>query len=57
MTSPREDRPGPAEREESELYRSAGLKPEFVKRIVSTPNDDIWISSRQELLREDVLTP
>ena len=51
-----EDRAVPALREESELYRSAGLKAEFVKRIVSTPNDDIWIPSRQELLREDVLT-
>ena len=46
----------PALREESELYRNAGLKPEFVKRIVATPNDDIWIPTRQELLREDVLT-
>ena len=51
-----EDRAVPALREESELYRSAGLKAEFVKRIVATPNDDIWIPSRQELLREDVLT-
>jgi len=51
-----DDRAGPAEREEAELYRSAGLKAEFVKRIVATPNDDIWIPSRQELLREDVLT-
>ena len=51
-----EDRALPAQREELELYRSAGLKPEFVKRIVSTPNDNIWIPSRQELLREDVLT-
>lgn len=51
-----EDRAVPADREESELYRSAGLKPEFVKRIVATPNDDIWIPSRYELLREDVLT-
>ena len=51
-----EDRAVPAQREEAELYRSAGLKPEFVKRIVSTPNNDIWIPSRQELLREDVLT-
>jgi ATP-dependent helicase HrpB len=46
----------PARREESELYRSAGLKPEFVRRIVSTPNDDIWIPTRSELLREEVLT-
>ena len=51
-----EGRTAPADREESELYRSAGLKPEFVKRIVATPNDDIWIPSRHELLREDVLT-
>ena len=51
-----DDRPGPAEREEVELYRGAGLKAEFVMRIVATPNDDIWIPSRQELLREDVLT-
>jgi hypothetical protein len=51
-----DDRSGPAEREETELYRSAGLKTDFVKRIVATPNDDIWIPSRQELLREDVLT-
>ena len=48
--------PVPADREESVLYRSAGLKLEFVKRIVATPNDDIWIPSRYELLREDVLT-
>lgn len=51
-----EDRAAPAEREESDLYASAGLKPEFVKRIVGTPNDSIWIPSRNELLREDVLT-
>ena len=51
-----DERSRPAEREETELYRSAGLKPEFIKRIVATPNDDIWIPSRQELLREDVLT-
>jgi len=51
-----EDRAAPAQREESELYRKAGLKPEFVRRIVGTPNDDIWIPTRQELLREDVLT-
>jgi len=51
-----EDRALPALREESELYRNAGLKPEFVTRIVATPNEDIWIPSRNELLREDVLT-
>jgi hypothetical protein len=51
-----EGRSALAEREESDLYRNAGLKPEFVKRIVATPNDDIWIPSRTELLREDVLT-
>jgi hypothetical protein len=51
-----DERAAPAAREESELYRSAGLKADFVRRIVATPNDDIWIPSRQELLREDVLT-
>jgi hypothetical protein len=51
-----EDRTLPAPTEEMELYRRAGLKPEFVRRIVATPNDDIWIPSHSELLREDVLT-
>jgi hypothetical protein len=51
-----DDRSLPARAEETELYRRAGLKPEFVRRIVTTPNDDIWIPSRSELLREDVLT-
>ena len=51
-----DERTAPAAREESELYRSAGLKSDFVRRIVATPNDDIWIPSHQELLREDVLT-
>ncbi len=46
----------PADSEESELYRRAGLKPDFVRRIVATPNDSIWIPSRYELLHEDVLT-
>jgi hypothetical protein len=50
------DRTAPADREESDLYRSAGLKPDFVRRIVATPNESIWIPSRAELLREDVLT-
>ncbi len=51
-----EDRAAPAAREEADLYRSAGLKPEFVRRIVATPNEGIWIPTRSELLREDVLT-
>ena len=51
-----EDRALPARAEEMEIYRRAGLKPEFVRRIVATPNDAIWIPSRGELLREDVLT-
>lgn len=51
-----EDRAIPADREESDLYKRAGLKTDFVRRIVSTPNDRIWIPSRYELLHEDVLT-
>lgn len=51
-----EERALPADREESELYRRAGLKPDFVRRIVATPNDSIWIPSRYELQHEDVLT-
>ncbi|MDQ6684996.1 MAG: hypothetical protein M3Z16_07710 [Pseudomonadota bacterium] len=42
--------------EEFELYRRAGLKPEFVRRIVATPNDSIYIPSATELRRQDVLT-
>ena len=52
----KEDEAVPAAREEAELYEQAGLKPAFVKRIVATPNDDIFIPTRSELLREDVLT-
>ena len=51
-----EDGAVPAGREESELYRRAGLKADFVRRIVSTPNNRIWIPSHHELLHEDVLT-
>ena len=51
-----EDRALPVSRDEFELYRRAGLKPDFVRRIVGTPNNSIWIPSRYELLREDVLT-
>ncbi len=51
-----EARDVPADREESDLYRRAGLKADFVRRIVSTPNDRIWIPTRYELLHEDVLT-
>jgi hypothetical protein len=48
------DRPVPAQ--EAEIYRKAGLRDAFVRRIVSTPNDSIFIPSHSELLHEDVLT-
>jgi len=50
-----EERATPASRDEAALYVKAGLRPAFVSRIVATPNDDIFIPSRSELLREEVL--
>ena len=47
-------RPVPAE--EADIYLKAGLREAFVRRIVSTPNDSIFIPSHRELLHEDVLT-
>jgi hypothetical protein len=49
-----EDRALPVSRDGFELYRRAGLKADFVRRIVGTPNNSIWIPSRHELLHEDV---
>jgi hypothetical protein len=46
----------PPRAEEAEIYLKAGLREEFVRHIVSTPNDSIWIPTRRELLHEDVLT-
>ena len=46
----------PARAEESDIYLKAGLREEFVRHIVSTPNDSIWIPTQRELLHEDVLT-
>jgi len=51
-----EERAAPPDREEADLYRRAGLKSEFVSRIVATPNASIWIPTRYELERADVLT-
>lgn len=42
--------------DEAELYLQAGLKPVFVKRILETPNDDIWVPTHKELLKAGVLT-
>ena len=52
--SGRGQRPVPSE--EADIYRQAGLREAFVRRIVATPNDSIFIPSRSELLHEDVLT-
>ena len=52
----RQQSAAPASREEAEIYRKAGLRDAFVQRIVSTPNASIFIPTRRELLREDVLT-
>lgn len=51
-----EGRARPASIEEAELYRQAGLRDDFVRKIVSTPNQAIWIPSLAELQRADVLT-
>jgi hypothetical protein len=47
-------RPVPAE--EADIYRKAGLGEAFVRRIVATPNNSIFIPTHSELLHEDVLT-
>ena len=52
----RQESAAPASREEAEIYRKAGLRDAFVARIVATPNHSIFIPTRRELLREDVLT-
>jgi membrane-bound ClpP family serine protease len=46
----------PASGDEAEIYQKAGLRDAFVRHIVSTANDSIWIPTRRELLHEDVLT-
>jgi hypothetical protein len=46
----------PVPTEEADIYRKAGLSESFVRRIVATPNNSIFVPSRRELLHEDVLT-
>jgi hypothetical protein len=46
----------PAKAEEAKLYLDAGLAQAFVDQILATPNDSIWIPSRQALLEAQVLT-
>lgn len=41
---------------EAALYLRAGLSPAFVKQILATPNDSIWVPTRQQLLAGGVLT-
>jgi len=46
----------PASGEEAELYRNAGLDERFVRQILATPNDQIWVPTRRQLLAAQVLT-
>jgi len=46
----------PASDEEAAYYLRAGLSKALVQRILSTPNDDMWIPTRRELLKAEVLT-
>ena len=50
------ERGRPAPEEEADIYRKAGLREDFVRRIVATPNNSIFMPTRSELLHEDVLT-
>lgn len=42
--------------QEAALYLRAGLSPAFVKQILATPNDTIWVPTRKQLLDGGVLT-
>ena len=46
----------PPRAEEAALYLDAGLDKAFVDHILATPNDSIWIPTRQELRAAGVLT-
>ena len=39
-----------------EAYTHAGLSPEFIAKVISTPNDKIWYPSYAELMKNGVLT-
>ncbi len=46
----------PTSKEEAAVYLRAGLKSDFVQRILATPHSDIWVPTRRELLQAMVLT-
>lgn len=43
-------------RGERSMYSEARIDPAFVDRILATPFEDVWVPTRQELLRGGVLT-
>ncbi len=49
-------RGGSATSDEAELYAKTGLDAAFVRRILNTPNDEVWVPTRRELLKAHVLT-
>ncbi len=53
---PGEDAKGEGADDEGQIYAKAGLPKAFIQRILATPNNDIWVPSRRELLAAGALT-
>jgi hypothetical protein len=45
-----------SQRELAQMYQRAGVAPDFARHVVQVPSNDIWVPSRNELLRAQVLT-
>ena len=54
--TPGQDAKGKSDEHDAEVYAKAGLPKAFIRRILETPNNDIWIPTRRELLKAGVLT-
>lgn len=53
---PGEDAKGEGDADEGEVYAKAGLPEAFIRRVLDTPNNEIWVPSRRDLLGAGVLT-
>jgi hypothetical protein len=54
--APGQDAKGESEAHDAEVYAKAGLPQAFIRRVLDTPHDDIWMPTRRELLKAGVLT-
>lgn len=54
--APGQDAKGESAEHDAEVYAKAGLPQAFIRRVIETPHNDIWMPTRRELLKAGVLT-